>query len=40
MKTTELFLAPVLMLELGENQRENNLTGVRKIINDIYEPTW
>ena len=40
MQTTELFLAPVLMLELGENQRENNLTGVRKKINDIYEPTW
>ena len=30
MKTPELFLATVLMLELGGNQRENNLTGVRK----------
>ena len=27
---TPVFLAPVLMLELGGNQRENNLTGVRK----------
>ena len=39
MKTPELFLAPVLMLEIGENQRENNPTGSGKKYNGIYEPT-